>query len=701
VKADPVLAAGVAELVDLLAAGQLPRATVRAAELLLRYPQDAELWRLRAICSLQAGDLDTAESELTRAHRLAPDSVEVLCNLASVQRARGRSEDAERLLREALRVQPGHAAAWNNLGSLLDARGDTSAAADCFARAVAAQPDYAAAWLNRAGTLLTLRDLAAAEQCARRALQLAPQWSEALFLLGNILREGRQLATAEAAYRQALQHAPPNPRFEYQHALVLDELGDYAQALQAYQRAAQLDPGFWPALSQWVYLKRRMCDWDGLGPLAQRLGEGVARGAAGITPFSFLAEASTPALQLDCAREFARLKRAEVAPLAQRLAFAAPPRRAGPIRVGFVSSGFGEHPTSLLIVELIERLRASSLQTLAFATTADDGGPLRARLRRAFHRFDDLSGLAVQSMLSTIREAEVDILIDLDGYCQDSHPELFALRAAPLQVNWLAYPGSLGAGWYDYLIADHYLIPPQQRSHYAEKIAWLPHCYQPTDTTRVVPAAGARADHGLAADQFVFASFNNSWKFTPQSFARWMQILAAVPASVLWLLSGPTGSGVEERLRRAASTAGIDPVRLVFAARVGHADHLARQRHADLFLDTNPYNAHTTASDALWAGCPLLTRPGDTFSSRVAGSINHALGLDLMNAPSDAAYVDTAVRLARDPGALRDLRRRVESARRQQPMFDMARYARDFAALLTAMFKRREAGYDAIDLETP
>jgi predicted O-linked N-acetylglucosamine transferase (SPINDLY family) len=699
VEFDPALASGVAELAEWISAGRLDCARARAGELLERYPQQAELWRLLGICTLQQGDHAEAQKALATALELAPQSVEVWCNLASVHTARGQLEDAERALRRALSLEPDHPAALNNLGSLLDARGDYHGAADCFARAIARRPDYARAWLNQAGALLTLRRLDRAEASVRRAIQLAPQWADAHFVLGNVLTESGKPGEAEGAYRDATRCAPGDPRYHYQLALLLDQRGDFAGALPAYEHALQIQPTFWPALSQLVYLKRRLCDWHQLAPLSQRLVDGVIGGAEGITPFSFLAEDSTPAQQLACAQRFAGVKRAQVAPLQRRLAMGSHARAPGPIRVGFVSAGFGEHPTALLIVELIERLRRSELHTVGFATTADDHGGLRARLTRGFHEFHDLSDLPLQAMLRALREAQINILVDVDGYCEHSRPELFALRAAPVQVNWLAYPGSLGAPWYEYLIADHQLIPADQRAHYQERIGWLPRCYQPTDTTRVVPPAPPRSFFQLPEQATVFVSFNNSWKFTLRSFARWMRILKRVPDGVLWLLTGPEGSGADERLRQAAHAAGVDPARLIFAERVRHAEHLARYRHADLFLDTNPYNAHTTASDALWAGCPVLTQRGATFAARVAASLNHHLGLDDMTVDSDHDYIELAVRLGCDRDALRELRRRVQSAAGRSGLFDMDGYARDFEALLTAMFKRHEAGYDATDIE--
>jgi len=696
---DPALDSGVSELVDLISRGELVRSHDRARELLERYPEQAELWRLLGICHLQQGEYDSAHDALSKAVALAPHSVEIWCNLASVQTARNALDDAERALHRALKLEPNHPAALNNLGSLLDARGDYLAAAECFARAIAQRPDYARAWLNQAGALLTLGRTDRAESSVRRAIQLAADWPDAYFLLGNVLIQSGDINAAAAAFRQAVDRGPHDARYHYQLALTLEQLRAFAEAQSHYEWALRIDPSFWPALSQLAFLKRRMCDWHQLASLSQQILQGVDRGATGITPFSLLVEDSTPAQQLACATQFAQLKQAQVAPFAQRFASAPQARARGPIRIGFVSSGFGEHPTTLLIVELIERLRRSDLHTIGFATSADDHGPLRARVGRAFREFHDISAQPLQQMLRQVRDARIDVLIDLDGYCENSHPELFALRAAPLQVNWLAYPGTLGAPWYEYLIADHEVIPAAQRGHYREKIAWLPRCYQPTDTTRVVAAVPARTQLGLPAEGIVFASFNNSWKFTLRSFARWVKILKAAPGSVLWLLTGPDGGNANDRLRRAAGAAGIDPQRMVFAPRVRHGEHLARYRHADLFLDTNPYNAHTTASDALWAGCPVLTVPGATFASRVAGSLNHFLGIGELNAPSDQAYVETAVRLAQDPASLRAVRERLDVARKTSGLFDMGAYARDFEAALTTMFKRQEAGYDPEDFD--
>jgi len=696
---DPVLGKSLTELIELISNGQLEAARKRAAYLLERYPDQTEVWRLAAICALQTGDLDGAQKNLDEALKLSPNSVEALCNVASVHTAAGRLEEAEKALRRALTLSPQNAAALNNLGSLLDARGDYHGAAECFAKAIVQKPDYARAWLNQAAALFAVRHIERAETSARRAVQLAPTWPDAHLVLGNILFESNRKPAALVAYREAARLAPESVQFQYQLGIALDGQGDFAGSIRAYDACLRNAPRYMPALSQLIFLHRRLCDWNVLPSLSKRLLDGVERDANGITPFSLLVEDSTPAQQLKCAKRFAESRQSLVAPIATRLAPITRPRKSPTPRIGFVSSGFGEHPTALLIVELIEKLRNSSVHTIAYATTPNDGGALRKRLAEGFHDFRDVAALSTEALLKKIRDDQPDILIDVDGYCDGARAELFALRPAPVQVNFLAYPGTLGAPWYDYIIADRFVIPPDQREHYSEKVAYLPRCFQPSDTQRKIDASPMRASFGLPPGDTVFACFNHSWKYTLRSFARWSKILKTVPESTLWLLAGPPSSGADEHIKAAAKAAGVDPRRIVFALRVPHAEHLARYRHVDLFLDTNPYNAHTTASDALWAGCPVLTQPGPTFASRVAGSLNHALGQDWLNAANDQTYVDLAVQLARDPTALRDLRTRVETARRERNLFDMTGYARDFEAALLKMFERSQRGEAPEDFE--
>ncbi|TQT53843.1 hypothetical protein EIJ76_23610 [Xanthomonas perforans] len=356
-------------------------------------------------------------------------------------------------------------------------------------------------------------------------------------------------------------------------------------------------------------------------------------------------------------------------------------RRRGPLQLGFVSNGFGAHPTGLLTVALFEALqqRQPDLHVQLFATSPDDGSDIRARLAQAT-RMHEVTALGHLATAQHIRDQGIDLLFDLRGWGGGGRPEVFALRPAPVQLNWLAYPGTSGAPWMDYVLGDTVALPTSLEPFYSEQVLRLPRAFQPSDTSRTVAEPPSRAQCGLPEHAVVLCCFNNSYKLNPRSMARMLAVLRAVPGSVLWLLSGP--GEADARLRAAAQAQGVHAQRLVFMPKLPHPQYLARYRHADLFLDTHPYNAHTTASDALWAGCPVLTTPGQTFAARVAGSLNHHLGLDELNVADDAAFVATAVALASDPAALGALRARVAERRRESGLFNMDGFADAFGELV-------------------
>jgi len=347
-----------------------------------------------------------------------------------------------------------------------------------------------------------------------------------------------------------------------------------------------------------------------------------------------------------------------------------------------------------LTVALFEQLRAQGMLELhLFALTGDDGSPIRQRLQQAANTLHDVSAQPHQHIARRIREAGIDVLFDLRGWGGGGTPQVLAMRPAPVQVNWLAYPGTSGAPWIDHVLADAFVLPDALAPAFSENVRRLPRAFQPSDNTRVLEPAPSREDCGLPAQGMVLCCFNNSYKLNPRSMQRLLAVLQGIPGSVLWLLSGP--GNADARLRSAARPAQLDPARLVFMAKLPHPQYLARYQLADLFLDTNPYNAHTTASDALWAGCPVLTCPGATFAARVAGSLNHQLGLEHMNVADDATFVATASALGNDPAALAAVRAELAQARERSGLFDMAAFARDLSALLQQL--AREQGWQGLD----
>lgn len=679
-------AAPAATLVERLQRGDAAGGEAEARRLRAAFPADAEVARLHGVALLMLNRVAEARAAFETALRIAPDNPDIQSNLASALLAEGRVADAIEWLHRAVAARPADAALHNNLANALRAAGDDEAARDAYLAALAAAPGDFGAAVNLAAVELSLGHDREAEARLRDVLARGAH-PQVLLLLGHVLHHRHRDAEAQAAYAEAARLAPGAAEFPYQAGLMADERGRFAEAARLYQKALALDPGLQLAEGQLLFVLRRLCDWDAAAPLAARVRKRALDGSGSVDPFAFLAEDATPAEQLACAGARAAKVMRDAAPLKQRLKFPDTPRAPGaPLRAGFVAAGFHAHATALLTVALFEELgQRDDLECHLYASTPDDGSEVRQRLRRAVRGFHEIDGQPAAAVAQRIHGDGIDVLVDVDGWCAGGLPGVFALRPAPVQLNWLAYPGTSGAPYIDCIVADAFLIPEHQRAFYSESIAYLARCYQPSDPTRPVGDPPPRAAFGLPDGATVFASFNNSWKLNAASFGRMCAVLREVPGSVLWLLDA---GGANARLREAARRRGLDPQRLVFSPPLPHLQHLARYRHADLFLDTNPYNAHTTASDALWAGCPVLTRPGDTFASRVAGSLNHHLGMPELNARDDAAFIETAVRYGNDRSVLAALRERLAVQRQRSGLFDMRAYARDFTALLHAVHER-------------
>ncbi len=552
--------------------------------------------------------------------------------------------------------------------------------------AVQRTPDDAMAWILLSDVELGAGDARNGAGAAQRALQLAPGHPEALARLGRGLWMLGRHREAAQALRAAAHNAPGHAGIAVWLGHALEDAGDAEAANDAYGRAHALAPEHPQIAAYLLAWRRRLCDWRGIDALSRQVRAAVANGDGAVEPFAFLSEDASAAEQLACAR----LRAGAVATQVRMLPLA-PARTAARLRVGFMSNGFGAHPTGLLTAAFFEALRAhDAVDIHLFALTADDGSIIRRRLQASAHALHDVGDRPHAEIAGRIREADLDVLFDLRGWGGGGRPEVLAMRPAPLQVNWLAYPGTSGAPWIDYVLADRVVLPQDLAVHHSEQPAWLPRCFQPSDTRRDVPPAPTRAECGLPDAGIVFCCFNNSYKLNPASFSRLMAVLRQVPGSVLWLLSGP--GEADRRLRQAAQAEGVDPARLVFMPKQPQAAYLARLQLADLFLDCNPYNAHTTASDALWAGCPVLTRPGATFAARVAASLNHHLGLYELNVDDDAAFVALATALGNDPARLGALRTRVAELRERSGLFDMGGFAHDFARIVAAMVERQRRG---------
>ncbi|WP_158543424.1 tetratricopeptide repeat protein [Dyella solisilvae] len=531
------------------------------------------------------------------------------------------------------------------------------------------------------------------DEAAARARSLvfadAHQWT-GWQLLGEALAAKGLHAEAIEAYRRATTLAPEQAVTHRQlgvslgHCLLLDE------ACEAFARALDLNPEDEGSRYQLVINKRHVCDWDGLDGLSEQLKSRVAAGIALVSPIDLLSEDASASLQLACATRQAERLHEDARKKTVHWERSSHRPSSGRLRIGFVSAGFGQHPTAILTSALFEQLRNSPVEAHLFSTGAEPVSKARERLMAAAYRFHQVSKLTPQTLAQRIRAEQIELLVDLDGYSRACWPMVYAYRPAPVQIAWLGYPGTTGARYIDYVIADRFVLPPSLAAYFSEQPAYLSRCYQSNDPTRIVPVPQSRQDYGLPVDAVVFACFNGTFKLGRRSLDRMFKALKGVPGSVLWMLEGPGKSSL--RLREMARGADIDPARLVFTPKLPHSQYLGLYRHADLFLDTEGYNAHTTASDALWGGCPVLTRPGNTFASRVAGSLNHHLGMPELNVGSDDEFVAFAIRY----GNVREWRDALKQKLALQcdvsGLFDVKGFAADFADLLARIAKHHRSG---------
>lgn len=683
-------------LAHLLRQGASQEAEALAARGRRDFPLASELVRLHGVALLQLGRRSDGLSALNRAAELAPDSIEVQCNLANVALEDGRPEAAIERLHAALSRTPGHPAVLQVLGVALMVAARHEEARETFTQALRAAPQHPGLRLNLAEVELELGDAAQALVHVREALKLAPRLDAAHALLGHALQAQGHRVEAASAWLEAARLAPREPRHAFQAARMLEASDRPAEAAEAYARALQLAPHSGAALSRLAVLRRGLADWREQASLTTRLREAIETGQPGIVPFALPLEPFDRALQRKAMETFTRTIEHHLAPLRQQLAFTVPrPAPDAPIRVGLLSDGFGDHPTGRAASGLVEALAAlGGLELHLFATTADECSSIRKRLSAAapLHAVD---ALPPPQVAERIHAQGIEVLFDLTGYGAHTNADILALRPAPVQVNWLAYPGTAGAPWIDYILADTVVLPPSHREGYSEKVLSLPRCFLPLEGCAMAPPP-TRGECGLPATGTVFACFNATATIGPEVFARFMQILREVPGSMLWLRTGP--DGVEQRLRAQAVRLEVSPDRLAFLPDLSHADYLARYALVDLCLDTLPCGARTTATDALSAGCPLLTCAGDTFAGRMAASLLHHAHLPELVADDPDAFVATAVRLGRDRPALAMIRAQLADLRTRSPLFDIAGFATDFRRAVQTIGTRHRIGRPPIDL---
>lgn len=622
-----------------------------------------------------------AIDDYQRVIALRPDYADAYLNCALAWSALGRHDSALASLDRGLEVRPEHVELHYNRGNELRRLGRREEALGAYDRALAQQPGYAEAHLNRGSVLIELRHYADALSSIERAIGLRPDWLEAHLNRGAALHYLERYTAAIESYDAALALDPKHAQAHADRGWAWRELQRYEAAIASYDRAVMLRPEAGELRAVRRHLKMQIADWGGLDEDLEAIAAALREGSAAPNPFYLLGLLDSPALQRRAAELWVKERCAEI-PEGRLAGYGCTER----IHVGYFSADFHEHATAYLIAELLERHDRSAFRISAFSFGPPSASPMRRRLQSACEEFLDVRTQADADVAALARARRVDIAVDLKGFTQGNRIGIFAHRAAPVQVSFLGYPGTLAAPFMDHLLADSVIVPPTQAAHYSEHLLYLPNSYQCNDTRRAIAERQfTRAELGLppAESGVVFCCFNNTYKILPLTFDCWMRILARVEGSVLWLL-GDNAAAIAN-LRREAVIRGIAPERLVFAPRTELPVHLARHRAADLFLDTWPCNAHTTASDALWCGVPVLTYAGESFAARVAASLLTAVGLPGLIASTAAQYEERAVHLATHAQELREIKRRLHENRLTAPLFDTARYCQALEAAFTEL----------------
>jgi len=640
---------------------------------------------------IELGRPEKALASFKSALQLNPSYAEAHQNLGVALRMLRRHDEAIAQFKRALKLKPDYADAHNNLGIAFDELNQHDEAAACYRRALALKPNFADAHNNLGSVLKTQGRLNEAIQCYMQALKLNPGLAPAYNNLGLVLRLQRRTPEAVECFIRAFTL---NPRFADAHlnlGVAYADLRRPEEAVQSFDRAIELQSDLALARAQRMHQRARLCDWTGLETDREFVTTlGVSGGV--VPPFSMLSFDDHPMRQRIRAERFA----STTYPPRPRPPFPRPDARPERLRIGYFSGDYCNHAMMFLMAGLFEHHDKSrfSLTAFSYGPTADDA--MRARVSRAFDVFHDVRLQSDESIAALAKGEGIDVAVDLSGYSERNRAGVFWHGAAPVQINYLGYPGTMGAPFYDYIVADKELIPGDARSAYTESVIYMPHTYQVNDSVRKISdRMFTRPEAGLPEQGFVFCSFNNTYKITPAEFDIWMRLLQRVDGSVLWLLA--SNARVEINLGIEAAKRGVDPARIIFAKPLPLSEHLARHRLADLFLDTFNYNAHTTASDALWAGLPIVTKLGRSFAARVAGSLLAALDMTALVTASEEEYEQLAFELAADPARLKDIRQRIHANGKTAPLFDTKLFTRHLETAYESAYQRFFDGEPAAD----
>ena len=642
------------------------------------FPKDKALLNLLGSVFNQLNQAQAAITLLSGALRLDKFFIDAQFNLGIAHQKNQDLANAIACFQNVIELAPNNSAAHFKLANAFRANSEFQKAIKAFLKTLKLQPENYITSLNLGRAYKENGDFQAAFNAFRKVISMQPEFSEAHNDLGLTLYGQGKLETALKSYQKAVDLNPNYADAYNNMGVAHQELGAVTRAIESYQKAIAINPNHLVAYGQKMFQQASLCDWSALQQDRTMIATlGVS--TPDVTPWNMLGFEDHPMRHLQRSKLFAE-KKYNQKPLADA---ARPAQRAKPVRIGYFSADFHDHATMYLMARVFEKHSKSDFEIYAYSYGPNTNDCMRKRLTAAVDKFHNVRQLSDFDIAALARDHEIDIAVDLKGYTQNTRLGIFAFKAAPIQISYIGYPGSLGAPFIDYIIADPVVIPRAYESAYSEKIIFLPHSYQANDDVRpIANTVYSRSQLGLPADAFVLCCFNNSYKITPCEFDIWMRVLSQIEGSVLWLLEA--NKWVSQNLRNAAQARGIDPSRLIFAPKLAHHEHLARHSCADLFIDTFNVNAHTTASDALWAGLPLVTKAGKGFAARVAASLLTAIGLPELIVETEAAYEALILDLARSPQQLQAVTEKLARNRRTSPLFD--------AGLLT---NHLETGYRA------
>lgn len=640
----------------------------------------------RASALHECGQIEAAVASYDEAIRFNPMYAEAYYNKGLLAQSQKQHQLALSLFEKSIELNPNNLQAYNNMGTVLDALCDFESAIQSYGKAIALDPGYVEAYANMGNALASLRKSEAAIKYYDKAIELKKGLSEVYNSRANVLAELDRHSEALLDYDRSIQIKPEYADAHSNKGIALYEMRRHEEAIASYQDALKLKPDFEYLFGLRLHTKMIIANWDNYHNELDELSMRITAGDRASTPFPVLSLFDDPYIQRRTAEVYSGDKFA----VSTLLGSLTSKNNNSKTKIGYFSADFRVHAVSILMAGVFEHHDKDKFELLGFAFGPSENDVMRTRVAASFDEFIDVSTMADVDIAKLARAKGVDIAVDLTGFTQHNRTQIFAHRAAPIQVNYLGYPGTMGASYYDYIIADKTVIPELDKEFYVEKVAYLPSCYQPNDMRREISNKQfSRKELGLPDDGFVFCSFNNNFKINPDIYRVWMGILVQVPDSVLWLLED--NPSALANLKNEAEKLGVQASRIIFAKRLPHDQHLARHRVADIFLDTLPYNAHTTASDALWAGLPVITRIGKSFQGRVAASLLKAIGMPELITQTDAEYATLAVELSKNPTKLNELKAKLNQNRSKEPLFDTRKTTLELEFLYKKMFEIYES----------